>query len=204
MCRNKIKDYLCPKIKIMATTAEIRNGLCIRHNEKLFQVIEFQHVKPGKGPAFVRTKMRQIESGRVIDNTFSAGHKIEIVRIENREYQYLYQETESYVFMNNETYEQVNIPLKMVEKPYFLQEGMIVNILFHAEEETPLVVELPMYIISEVTYTEPGVKGDTATNSMKAATIATGAEVKVPLFIVNGEVIKIDTRTGIYVERVKK
>ena len=172
----------------MATTAEIRNGLCIRHNEKLFQVIEFQHVKPGKGPAFVRTKM----------------HKIEIVRIENREYQYLYQETESYVFMNNETYEQVNIPLKMVEKPYFLQEGMIVNILFHAEEEMPLVVELPMYIISEVTYTEPGVKGDTATNSMKAATIATGAEVKVPLFIVNGEVIKIDTRTGIYVERVKK
>jgi elongation factor P len=106
--------------------------------------------------------------------------------------------------MNNETYEQVNIPLKMVEKPYFLQEGMIVNILFHAEEEMPLVVELPMYIISEVTYTEPGVKGDTATNSMKAATIATGAEVKVPLFIVNGEVIKIDTRTGIYVERVKK
>ena len=188
----------------MATTAEIRNGLCIRHNEKLFQVIEFQHVKPGKGPAFVRTKMRQIESGRVIDNTFSAGHKIEIVRIENREYQYLYQETESYVFMNNETYEQVNIPLKMVEKPYFLQEGMIVNILFHAEEEMPLVVELPMYIISEVTYTEPGVKGDTAANSMKAATIATGAEVKVPLFIVNGEVIKIDTRTGIYVERVKK
>jgi elongation factor P len=193
-----------PKNKIMATTAEIRNGLCIRHNEKLFQVIEFQHVKPGKGPAFVRTKMRQIETGRVIDNTFSAGHKIEIVRIENREYQYLYQETESYVFMNNETYEQVNIPLKMVEKPYFLQEGMIVNILFHAEEETPLVVELPMYIISEVTYTEPGVKGDTATNSMKVATIATGAEVKVPLFIVNGEVIKIDTRTGIYVERVKK
>ena len=188
----------------MATTAEIRNGLCIRHNEKLFQVIEFQHVKPGKGPAFVRTKMRQIETGRVIDNTFSAGHKIEIVRIENREYPYLYQETESYVFMNNETYEQVNIPLKMVEKPYFLQEGMIVNILFHAEEEMPLVVELPMYIISEVTYTEPGVKGDTATNSMKAATIATGAEVKVPLFIVNGEVIKIDTRTGIYVERVKK
>jgi len=162
----------------MATTAEIRNGLCIRHNEKLFQVIEFQHVKPGKGPAFVRTKMRQIETGRVIDNTFSAGHKIEIVRIENREYQYLYQETESYVFMNNETYEQVNIPLKMVEKPYFLQEGMIVNILFHAEEETPLVVELPMYIISEVTYTEPGVKGDTATNSMKAAQLQQAQRLK--------------------------
>lgn len=189
--------------RIMATTADIRNGLCIKHNEKLFQIIEFQHVKPGKGPAFVRTKMRQIESGKVLDHTFSAGHKIEPVRIENREYQYLYQEAEGYIFMNNETFEQVEIPLKMVEKPGFLQEGMTVNILYHAEEETPLVVELPMYIISEVTYTEPGVKGDTATNSMKPATIATGAEVRVPLFIDNGEIIKIDTRTGVYVERVK-
>lgn len=191
-------------IKIsMATTADIKNGLCINHNGKLSQIIEFQHVKPGKGPAFVRTKMRQIESGKVLDFTFSAGHKIEVVRIENREYQYLYQEGDSYVFMNNETYEQVNIPSTMVDKPEFLQEGMICNILFHAEEEMPLVLELPMHIISEVTYTEPGVKGDTATNSMKPATIATGAEVRVPLFIDNGEVIKIDTRTGVYVERVK-
>jgi elongation factor P len=187
----------------MATTADIRNGVCIKHNEKLFQIIEFQHVKPGKGPAFVRTKMRQIESGRVLDHTFSAGHKIETVRIENREYQYLYQEDDSYVFMNNESFEQVNIPVKMVEKPAFLQEGMVCNILFHADEEIPLVVDLPMYIVSEVTYTEPGVKGDTATNSYKPATIATGAEVRVPLFIDNGEVIKIDTRTGMYVERVK-
>jgi elongation factor P len=187
----------------MATTADIKNGLCIKHNDKLFQVIEFQHVKPGKGPAFVRTKIRQIESWKVLDHTFSAGHKIETVRIENREYQYLYQEGSDFVFMNNETFEQVNIPAKMIEKPLFLMEGMICNILFHAEEETPLVVELPMYIISEVTYTEPGVKGDTATNSMKPATIATGAEVRVPLFIDNGEVIKIDTRTGVYVERVK-
>jgi elongation factor P len=187
----------------MANTSDIRNGLCIKHNEKLFQIIEFQHVKPGKGPAFVRTKMRQIESGKVLDHTFSAGHKIEPVRIENREHQYLYQEGTDYVFMNNESFEQVNIPAKMIEKPLFLQEGMVVNILFHAEEEAPLVVDLPMYIISEVTYTEPGVKGDTATNSMKPATIATGAEVKVPLFIDNGETIKIDTRTGVYVERVK-
>jgi len=187
----------------MANTADIKNGVCIKHNEKLFQIIEFQHVKPGKGPAFVRTKMRQIESGKVIDNTFSAGHKIDIVRIENREYQYLYQESEDFVFMNNETFEQVNIPAKMIEKPQFLVEGMICNILYHAEEEMPLVIELPMYIISEVTYTEPGVKGDTATNSMKPATIASGAEVRVPLFIDNGEIIKVDTRTGIYVERVK-
>lgn len=187
----------------MANTSDIKNGLCINHNGKLAQIIEFQHVKPGKGPAFVRTKMRQIESGKVLDFTFSAGHKIEIVRIENREYQYLYQEGDSFVFMNNETYEQVNIPASMVDKPLFLQEGMICNILFHAEEEMPLVLELPMHIISEITYTEPGVKGDTATNSMKPATIASGAEIRVPLFINMGEVIKIDTRTGVYVERVK-
>jgi elongation factor P len=188
----------------MATTADIKNGLCIKFNEKLYQVIEFQHVKPGKGPAFVRTKMRAIESGKVIDNTFSAGHKIDIVRIENREYQYLYEESDYYIFMNNETFEQVSIPKAMVDKPGFLQEGMTCNILFHAEEELPLVVDLPMHIISEVTYTEPGIKGDTATNTMKPATISSGAEIKVPLFIDMGEIIKIDTRTGVYVERVKK
>jgi elongation factor P len=188
----------------MATTADIKNGLCIKFNDKLYQIIEFQHVKPGKGPAFVRTKMKAIETGKVIDNTFSAGHKIDIVRIENREYQYLYEESDYFIFMNNETFEQVSIPKSMVDKPGFLQEGMTCNILFHAEEEAPLVVDLPMHIISEVTYTEPGIKGDTATNTMKPATISTGAEIKVPLFIDMGEVIKIDTRTGIYVERVKK
>jgi elongation factor P len=177
--------------------------VCIKHSGKLFQIIEFQHVKPGKGPAFVRTKMRQIESGKVLDHTFSAGHKIETVRIENRDYQYLYKDSDFYIFMNSKTYEQVNIPLAMVEKAQFLQEGMVVNILFHAEEELPLVIELPMYIVSEITYTEPGIKGDTATNSTKPATIATGAEIKVPLFINSGEVIKVDTRTGVYVERVK-
>lgn len=187
----------------MANTSDIKNGLCLNHNGKLVQIVEFQHVKPGKGPAFVRTKMRVIETGKILDFTFSAGHKIEIVRIENREYQYLYQEGESYVFMNSETFEQVNIAPSMVEKPEFLTEGMLCQILFHAEEETPLVLELPMHIISEVTYTEPGVKGDTATNTMKPATIATGAEVRVPLFVDTGETIKIDTRTGVYVERVK-
>jgi elongation factor P len=191
------------KTQFMANTSDIKNGLCMIFNGKIVTVVEFQHVKPGKGPAFVRTKMRQIETGKVIDNTFSAGHKIEPVRIENREYQYLYQEGTDFIFMNNESFEQVNIPMKMIEKPAFLVEGMTCNILYHAEEEMPLVVELPMYIISEVTYTEPGIKGDTATNTMKPATIATGAEVRVPLFIDNGEIIKVDTRTGMYVERVK-
>ena len=161
-------------------------------------------MKPGKGPAFVRTKIRQIESGRLLDHTFSAGHKIEIVRIENREYQYLYQAGEDYVFMNSENYEQVNIGPALIEKPKFLVEGMIVSIVYHAEEEMPLVLELPMHIVSEVTYTEPGIKGDTATNTMKPATIASGAEVRVPLFIDTGEIIKVDTRTGVYVERVKE
>jgi len=187
----------------MASTSDIKNGLCIDLNNKLFQVIEFQHVKPGKGPAFVRTKLRQIESGKVLDHTFSAGHKIDIVRIENREYQYLYNDGDSYVFMNNDTFEQVNISPSLIEKSEFLTEGMVCNILFHAEEETPLVLELPMYIISEVTYTEPGIKGDTATNTLKPATISTGAEIKVPLFIDTGEKIKVDTRKGVYVERVK-
>lgn len=187
----------------MANTSDIKNGLCINHNGKLVQIVEFQHVKPGKGPAFVRTKMRIIETGKILDFTFSAGHKIEVVRIENREYQYLYKEGDSYVFMNNENYEQVNIPPTMVDKPDFLQEGMVCSILFHAEEEEPLVLELPMHIISEITYTEPGIKGDTATNTMKPATIATGAEIRVPLFIDTGEIIKVDTRTGVYVERVK-
>jgi elongation factor P len=187
----------------MATTADIRNGLCIKHNDKICQIIEFQHVKPGKGPAFVRTNLRNVETGKVIDNTFSAGHKIDVVRVENREYQYLYQEGNDYIFMNNESFEQVPIPAKMIEKPAFLMEGMTCNILYDANDEVPLVVELPMYIVSEVSYTEPGIKGDTATNTMKPATLATGAEVRVPLFIDMGETIKVDTRTGLYVERVK-
>ena len=187
----------------MATTSDIRNGLCIRHNDKLYSIIEFQHVKPGKGPAFVRTKMRHIETGKVLDNTFSAGHKIDVVRIERRNYQYLYQEDANYIFMNSETYEQVEIAAAMIEKPQFLQEGMICEITFHAEEEMPLVVDLPDTIEAEVTYTEPGIKGDTATNTLKPATIDTGAEIRVPLFIEMGERIKVDTRTGVYVERVK-
>jgi elongation factor P len=187
----------------MATTADIRNGLCIRHNDKLYSIIEFQHVKPGKGPAFVRTKLRHIESGKVLENTFPAGHKIDVVRIERRNYQYLYMEGSNYIFMNSETFEQVEIPATMIDKPQFLREGMICEITFHAEEEMPLVVDLPNTIEAEITYTEPGIKGDTATNTLKPATIDTGAEIRVPLFIEIGERIKVDTRTGDYLERVK-
>ena len=187
----------------MASTSEIKNGLCINHNNKLVQVIEFQHVKPGKGPAFVRTKLKGIEDGRVVDHTFPSGHKIEIVRIENRSYQYLYKEDAGYHFMHNDTFEQVFIESHMIEKPEFMKEGQTCTIIFHAEEELPLVVEQAQFLETEVTYTEPGIKGDTATNAMKPATIETGAEVRVPLFIDTGDKIKIDIYKGVYVERIK-
>ena len=187
----------------MATTSDIKNGLCMRLNNKLYTVIEFQHVKPGKGPAFVRTKLREIETGKVLDHTFSAGHKIDPVRIERRPYQFLYEEEAGFNFMHTETFEQVLIPSALIEKTEYLREEMVCEITFHAEEELPLLVDLPMHIEAEITYTEPGIKGDTATNTLKPATIDTGAEVRVPLFIDNGEKIKIDTRTGTYVERVK-
>ena len=196
-------SYICFQKLYMASTSEIKNGLCIKHNHKLMQVIEFQHVKPGKGPAFVRTKMKGIEDGRVLDHTFPSGHKIEIVRIENRSYQYLYKQDDGYHFMNTQNFEQIFLESHMIDKPDFLKEGIICTVIFHAEEELPLLVEQPQFLQAEVTYTEPGVKGDTATNAMKPATIDTGAEVKVPLFINNGDMIKVDIQKSMYVERVK-
>jgi elongation factor P len=188
----------------MATTSDIKNGLCMNYNGKIVTVIEFQHVKPGKGPAFVRTKLRNVETGKVVDNTFSAGHKIDVVRVERRQYQYLYPEGDAFHFMNTETFEQIMLQKSNIEKQEFLQEGMKVEILFHAEEERPLVVDLPIHITTEITYTEPGIKGDTATNTLKPAKIDTGAEVRVPLFCNIGDKIRVDTRTGSYMERVKE
>ncbi len=187
----------------MATTSDIRNGLCIEFKNDLYTIIEFQHVKPGKGNAFVRTKMRSLTTGRILENTFPAGHKIQDIRVETREHQFLYKDDLGYHFMNTETYEQVHIPEALIENAQFLKEGGKVNIVFHAEENKPISAELPPHLVFEVTYTEPGVKGDTATNSLKPATIETGAEVRVPLFINQGEKIKVDTRTGDYIERAK-
>ncbi len=187
----------------MASTSDIKNGLCINHKGKLVQIIEFQHVKPGKGPAFVRTKLKNIETGRVVDHTFASGHKIEIVRIENRPYQYLYKEADGFHFMQTSTFEQVFIDKNLVEKPEFLKEEDVCTIIYHADEEIPLVVVIPLFIEATVSYTEPGIKGDTATNTMKPATIDTGAEIRVPLFINIGDKIKVDTTKGIYSERVK-
>lgn len=188
----------------MATTADIKNGLCINYNGGLYIIIEFLHVKPGKGPAFVRTKLRNVTSGKVIDNTFNAGVKIDPVRIERREYQFLYKDENGFNFMNLEDFEQISIPESMVENADLMKEEIVCQILFHAEEEIPLIVDLPQNINLEVTYSEPGIKGDTATNAMKPATLETGAEVRVPLFVNVGDIIKIDTRDRSYVERVKQ
>ncbi len=188
----------------MANTSDIRNGLCLDYNHDIFSVVEFQHVKPGKGNAFVRTKLKSLTTGKVIDNTFPAGHKIKVVRVERRKFQFLYSDATGYHFMDNETYEQITIEEKMIENAKLLKEGLQIEILFHAEKEIPLTIDLPQYIELAVTYTEPGVKGDTATNAHKPATLETGAEVKVPLFINVDDVIKVDSRTNSYVERVKK
>ena len=188
----------------MATTADLKNGMCIELNGKTFMVVEFQHVKPGKGPAFVRTKLKNIENGRTIDNTFTAGEKIEPVRVERRPYQFLYEDDMGCNFMHTETFEQIVINRDQIENSDLMKEGQIVEVMFHTEKDTVLTAELPPIVEMEVTYTEPGVKGDTASsNALKPATVETGATIKVPLFITTGEKIRVDTRTREYYERIK-
>ena len=188
----------------MATTSDIRNGMCINLNHDIYKIVEFQHVKPGKGAAFVRTKLKSLTTGKVLDHTIPAGHKVDDVRVERRNFQYLYNDEMGYHFMNQETYEQVNLSETMIDAPGLLKEGEVVEILFHADKEMPISLDMPQYVILEVTYAEPGVRGDTATNTLKPATVETGAEVRVPLFINQGDKIKIDTATGSYMERVKE
>ncbi|PKA96480.1 translation elongation factor P (EF-P) [Flavobacteriaceae bacterium MAR_2009_75] len=188
----------------MASTSDIRKGLCIRYNNDIYKIIEFLHVKPGKGPAFVRTKLKSVSSGKVLDNTFSAGHKIEDVRVETRSYQFLYPEGETFHFMNTDDYNQITLQESALDSPGLLKEGEVVKILFNTEDSMPLSVEMPASVVLEVTYTEPGVKGNTATNATKPAKVETGAEVNVPLFINEGDKIKIETDKGTYMERVKE
>lgn len=187
----------------MATTSDIRNGMCIQFNGNPWQIIEFLHVKPGKGAAFVRTKLRNLDTGRVQDHTFPTSAKIEEIRVENRTYQFLYDDPSGVHFMNMDDYNQITIAKELINAPQFLKEGMECSVLFHADEERPMVCELPQKVALEVTYTEPGLKGDTATNTLKPATVEGGAEVRVPLFIEEGEKIVIDTASGDYKERYK-
>lgn len=189
----------------MATTADFRNGLCIEFNNDLYTIVQFQHVKPGKGPAFVRTKLKSLTTGRVIDNTFTAGHKVDLARIERRPYQYLYQDDVGCHFMHLETFEQISVSKDMISEFDLMKEGQTVEIVFHADTETPLTCDLPPFVELEITYTEPGVRGDTtSTSSLKPATLETGASVMVPLFVNTGEKIKVDTRDRSYSERVKE
>ena len=187
----------------MATTADIRNGMCIDLDGQYFFIVEFLHVIPGKGAAFVRTKLRNVTTGRILYKTFNAGEKIDEVRIERRPYQFLYKDDMGYNFMNTETFEQISIPGEQIDGVQYLKDGDIVEVQVHADSETVLTAEMPTHVILEITYTEPGLRGDTATNTLKPATVETGAEVRVPLFIETGEKVKIDTRTGTYVERAK-
>jgi elongation factor P len=188
----------------MASTSDIRNGFCFEFNHDVYTVIEFLHVKPGKGPAFVRTKLKSLTSGKIVDPTFPSGHKLEEVRVERRKFQYLYEDETGYNFMDNETYDQLNFPAKLIDNARFLKEGMEIEVLFNADNNTPLSLELPMSMVYEVTYTESAVAGNTSTNASKEATLETGAIVKVPLFINIGDKIKVNTTTGEYGERVKQ
>ncbi len=187
----------------MATTADFRNGLCIEYNRDIYTIVEFQHVKPGKGPAFVRTKLKSVRTGKVVENTFSSGHKITTARVEKRTHQFLYKDDLGYCFMDSESFEQIVIDPNMVSNADLMKDGQHVDIIFHVENNEIIGCELPPFVTLKVIYTEPGLKGDTATNTSKPATLETDAKIQVPLFINQDETIKIDTRTRSYVERVK-
>jgi elongation factor P len=188
----------------MATTADIRNGLCIELNNDILKVIEFQRFQVGRGSGKVWTKLKSTTSGKVLEHTFQSGHNITEVRVERRQYQFLYKEDDGYALMDQETYDQLTLPASMIDNGQFLKEGDVIDVLYHPQREVPLSAEIPATVNLKITYTEPGLKGDTATNTLKPATVETGAEVRVPLFCNEGDLIKIDTATGAYMERVKK
>ncbi|MCI6893736.1 MAG: elongation factor P [Bacteroidales bacterium] len=187
----------------MINAQDIKNGTCIRLDNRLYFCIEFLHVKPGKGNTFMRTKLKDVVDGRVLERRFNIGEKLEDVRVEHRPYQFLYAEGEDNIFMNQETYEQIPIAKDLVTGVEFMKEGDIVDVVSDASTETVLYAEMPVKTVLKITYTEPGLKGDTATNTLKPATVETGATVRVPLFINEGELIEVDTRDGSYVSRVK-
>jgi len=186
----------------MATTADIKNGVVILHKDKRMKVIEFQHVKPGKGGAFVRTKLKDLLSGKIIDHTFNAGARMVYVRIEARKMQYLYEDGNLFYFMDNDTYEQITVSESVVsESKNFMIAGMNVELLFDGSEV--LDVRIPLHVNLKVSETEPGFKGNTATGATKPATVETGYTLQVPLFVDTDDILRIDTRSGEYIERSK-
>lgn len=188
----------------MANTSDFKNGLCLQLNNELYTIVEFQHVKPGKGGAFVRTKLKSMTTGKVIDKTFNAGVRVDIARVERRPHQFLYQDAVGYHFMDGVSFEQLMLEETLINAPKLLKEGQEVDILLHQETGKPLSCELPPFVALSVVYTEPGYKGDTATKTLKPATLETGLQIQVPLFINNADTIKVDTRTSTYAERIKK
>jgi len=189
----------------MASTSDFRNGLCFKFKGDIYTIVSFLHVKPGKGPAFVRTKLRNVKTGRVIENTFNSGVKVEDVRVERRSYQFLYRDDMGLNMMNTQTYEQIPIPVEMVDNDDLMKEGQVIEISFHADEEMPLIADMPEKVELKVTDTIEGEKGNTASSTaLKPATVETGAEIMVPMFVNEGDVIRISTSDRSYSERVRK
>ena len=187
----------------MINAQDIKKGTCIRMDGKLYFCIDFLHVKPGKGNTFMRTKLKDVVNGYVLERRFNIGESLEDVRVERRPYQYLYLEGEDYIFMNQETFEQIPVSNELINGVEFMKEGEVVEVVSDASTETVLYADVPTKVVLTITYTEPGLKGDTATNTLKPATVETGATVRVPLFINEGEKIEVDTRDGSYLGRVK-
>lgn len=185
----------------MATTAEIRNGLCIEWNHDIFQFVDFQHVKPGKGNAFVRCKMKSLRTGRVLEHTFPAGHDITTARVVRKPHQFLYSDDNGFNFMDQETFDQIIVEGKMIENNDLLKEGDVCDVILHEEQNLILATELPNFVVLEVTQADPNVKGNSASNVTKTCIVETGAVIKVPMFVEAGDKIKIDARTRAYMDR---
>ena len=188
----------------MITAGDFKKGITIEWDGGVWNIVDFQHVKPGKGNTIMRIKLKSVVDGRTLERRFDIGEKLEDVRVEHRQYQYLYKEGEDYIFMNQEDYEQIPLMKDLITGVDFLKESDVCDVVFDTSTDTVLFAELPVKTVLEVTYTEPGEKGNTATNAMKDATVETGATVRVPLFINTGDKIRVDTRTGEYTERVRE
>ena len=188
----------------MIKSQDIKKGTCIRMDGKLYFCIDFLHVKPGKGNTIMRTTLKDVVSGRVLEKRFNIGESLEDVRVERRAYQYLYLEGQDYIFMNQETYDQIPIAKDLITGVDYMKEGDVVEVVSDADTNTILYAEMPVKTTLRVTHSEPGIKGDTATNTLKPATLETGGEIRVPLFIDEGELVLVDTRDGSYLQRVKE
>ena len=188
----------------MIKSQDIKKGTCIRMDGKLYFCIDFLHVKPGKGNTIMRTTLKDVVNGRVLEKRFNIGEALEDVRVERRPYQYLYQEGEDFIFMNQETYDQIPIAMDLITGVDFMKESDIVEVVSDADTNTILFAEMPVKTVLRITHSEPGVKGDTATNATKPATLETGVEVRVPLFVNEGDLIQVDTRDGSYLQRIKE